>query len=129
MKVFVIVLFWIVGTIQVVFSQGQVTDSVVYDFVEEYAEFPGGADFLHKWIAKNFELPQEVNKSEQGKIYLSFVIEKDGSVSNIRITRGLSEKLNNEAIKLVQKMPSWKPAINNGKPVRSRFMLPISVVL
>ena len=128
MKVFLIVLFWIVGTSQVVFSQDQVTDSVIYDIVEEYAEFPGGGDFL-KWIAKNFELPSDLTESEQGKIYLSFVIEKDGSISNIRITRGLSEKLNNAAIKLVQKMPNWKPAINNRKPVRSRFMLPISVVL
>lgn len=128
MKVFVIVLFWIVGTSQVVFSQDQVTDSVIYDIVEEYAEFPGGGDFL-KWIAKNFELPSDLTKSEQGKIYLSFVIEKDGSLSNIRIIRGLSEKINNAAIEVVQKMPKWKPAINNGKPVRSRFMLPISVVL
>ena len=111
------------------YTQIQESDLMIYDVTEEGAQFPGGVDSLRNWIATNFELPQEVNKSEQGKIYLSFVIEKDGSISNIRITRGLSEKLNNEAIKLVQKMPSWKPAINNGKPVRSRFMLPISVVL
>jgi protein TonB len=129
MKVLVILILMFLGFNNVGFTQNQDADLMIYDVTEEDAHFPGGNDFLQKWIATNFEVPSDLTKSEQGKIYLSFVIEKDGSVSNIRITRGLSEKLNNEAIKLVQKMPSWKPAINNGKPVRSRFMLPISVVL
>jgi protein TonB len=111
------------------FAQNQETDLMIYEVTEEDAQFPGGVDFIQKWIVANFELPSDLTESEQGKIYLSFVIEKDGSISNIRITRGLSEKLNNAAIKLVQKMPKWKPALNNRKPVRSRFMLPISVVL
>ena len=129
MKVLGLLILMFLGFNNVSFTQNQETDLMIYDFTEEDAQFPGGNDFLQKWIATNFELPSDLTKSEQGKIYLSFVIEKDGSVSNIRITRGLSEKLNNAAIKLVQKMPSWKPAINNGKPVRSRLMLPISVVL
>ena len=129
MKVLGLLILMFLGFNNVSFTQNQETDLMIYDFTEEDAQFPGGNDFLQKWIATNFELPSDLTKSEQGKIYLSFVIEKDGSVSNIRITRGLSEKLNNAAIKLVQKMPNWKPAINNRKPVRSRFMLPISVVL
>jgi protein TonB len=111
------------------FAQNQETDLMIYEVTEEDAQFPGGVDFIQKWIVANFELPSDLTKSEQGKIYLSFVIEKDGSVSNVRIVKGLSEKLNMVAIKVVEKMPKWKPAINNGKPVRSRFMLPISVVL
>ncbi len=129
MKVLGILILMFLGFNNVGFTQNQDADLMIYDVTEEDAHFPGGNDFLQKWIAANFELPSDLTKSEQGKIYLSFVIEKDGSVSNVRIVKGLSEKLNEVAIKVVEKMPKWKPAINNGKPVRSRFMLPISVVL
>ncbi len=129
MKVLGILILMFLGYNNVGFTQNQETDLMIYDVTEEAAHFPEGNDFLQKWIAKNFELPSDLTKSEQGKIYLSFVVEKDGSLSNIRIIRGLSEKINNAAIEVVQKMPKWKPAINNGKPVRSRFTLPISVVL
>lgn len=129
MKVLGILILMFLGFNIVGFTQNQDADLMIYDVTEEDAHFPGGNDFLQKWIAANFELPSDLTKSEQGKIYLSFVIEKDGSVSNVRIVKGLSEKLNEVAIKVVEKMPKWKPAINNGKPVRSRFMLPISVVL
>jgi protein TonB len=129
MKVLGLLILMFLGFNNVSFTQNQETDLMIYDFTEEDAQFLGGNDFLQKWIATNFELPSDLIKSEQGKIYLSFVIEKDGSVSNVRIVKGLSEKLNEIAIKVVEKMPKWKPAINNGKPVRSRYMLPISVVL
>ena len=129
MKVLGLLILMFLGFNNVGFTQNQETDLMIYDFTEEDAQFPGGNDFLQKWIATNFELPSDLTKSEQGKIYLSFVIEKDGSVSNIRIVKGLSDKLNEVAIKVVEKMPKWKPAINNGKPVRSRYTLPISVVL
>jgi protein TonB len=129
MKVLGLLILMFLGFNNVGFTQNQETDLMIYDFTEEDAQFPGGNDILQKWIATNFELPSDLTKSEQGKIYLSFVIEKDGSVSNIRIVKGLSDKLNEVAIKVVEKMPKWKPAINNGKPVRSRYTLPISVVL
>ncbi len=109
------------------FSQTQVADTIVYDAAENDAEFLGGSGGVGVWISSNFELPTEISKSEQGKIYLSFVVEKDGSVSNVKIVKGLSEKLNKAAISAVNKMPKWKPAMNNGKAVRSRFTLPIQI--
>ena len=63
----------------------------------------------------------------EGKIIVRFVVELDGSISNVEVARGLSPEANREAIRVVRSMPRWKPGKNNGKAVRSRFSLPILI--
>ena len=99
----------------------------IFDFVEEDAEFPGGSEKLTAFIAKNFN-QLVINEKVKGKVFVVFVVEKDGSISNVKIMRGLSPEVNREAIRVIESLPSFKtPGKNKGKAVRSRFMLPILI--
>ncbi len=99
----------------------------IFDFVEEDAEFPGGSEKLTVFIAKNFN-QLVINEKVKGKVFVVFVVEKDGSISNVKIMRGLSPEVNREAIRVVELLPSFKtPGKNKGKAVRSRFILPILI--
>lgn len=99
----------------------------IFDFVEEDAEFPGGSEKLTAFIAKNFN-QLVINEKVKGKVFVVFVVEKDGSISNVKIMRGLSPEVNREAIRVVESLPSFKtPGKNKGKAVRSRFILPILI--
>jgi hypothetical protein len=98
-------------------------DNQIYEATEQDAQFPGGkpSDF----VSTHFN-PDAVADVE-GKIIVRFVVELDGSISNVEVTRGLSPEANREAIRVVRSMPRWKPGKNNGKAVRSRFNLPILI--
>lgn len=105
------------------------SDEIV-DFCDKEAEFNGGATGLQRYISKNFVYPIEaIELGEQGKVFISFVIEKDGSVSNIKIDRGVCESLDNEALRLIRNMPPWSPGETNGLIVRTRVRLPINFTL
>lgn len=98
--------------------------------LEEDASFPGGMHAMYSWIASNVIYPAfALEKNIEGKVYVSFVIETDGSPSNIKIVRGVHPTLDVEAIRLVKTMPNWNPGKNNGKPVRVRVNLPINFKL
>lgn len=92
----------------------------------EMPEFVGGNDSLKKFISKHFNLSVDKNCTE-GRIYLKFAVEEDGSLTNIKVIRGLSEKLDAEAIRVISIMPKWKPAGSNGKPLRMFINLPLKV--
>lgn len=97
-------------------------------FVEEEAEFPGGYASMMRYIQENFVVPRtDLEIGIQGRITVRFVVEKDGQVSNVSIERGLSQDSNKEAIKVVSKMPNWKPGKNGGRAVRQWCTLPINV--
>lgn len=86
-------------------------------------EFPGD---VNRYVTDNFQVDSKsANEGKGGKIMVSFVIEKDGSVSNAQVMRGINPRLDAEALRVVNKMPKWSPAKNQGKPVRYRFVLPI----
>ena len=95
----------------------------IYEAVEEDAEFPGGkpSDF----VSSHFN--PDAAADVEGKIIVRFVVELDGSISNVEVARGLSPEANREAIRVIRSMPRWKPGKNNGKAVRSRFSLPILI--
>ncbi len=102
----------------------------ILDFIEEDAEFPGGAAAMQKWIASNVKYPQtSIELGEQGKVYVSFVVEPDGSISGVQVERGVSDDLDKEAKRLVRSMPNWKAGKNNGQKVRARCRLPINFTL
>ncbi len=105
-------------------------DPPIIDFPDVEATFMGGAAAMQKWIAENVQYPQTaIEMNEQGKVYLSFVVEPDGSISNIAIERGVSGDLDKEAKRLVRKMPKWSPGEAKGKKARTRCRLPINFTL
>lgn len=102
-----------------------VEDNTVYVAVEVRAEYPGGMGKFSEFISKNYKAPDEDVK---GKVIVQFVVEKDGSLTDIKVMRDLGYGTGAEAIRVLKKMPKWKPGIQNGRPVRSLFSLPISLV-
>ena len=89
-----------------------------------------GASAMMKWINKNVNYPQtSIEMNEQGRVFLSFVVEKDGSISNIAVERGVSMDLDREAKRVVRKMPNWIPGESSGRKVRARCRLPINFQL
>ena len=89
-----------------------------------------GARGMMKWIGKNVVYPQaSIEMNEQGRVFLSFVVEKDGSISNVKIERGISRDLDREAKRIIQKMPKWIPAESARKTVRCRARVPINFQL
>ena len=98
----------------------------VYAIVEQMPEFPGGEAELIHYISKNIQYPQEAReKGIQGRVFIGFVIEKDGSVSNVRNLRGVDSELDAEAMRVVESMPKWKPGMHNGEFVRVSYQIPI----
>jgi len=104
--------------------------SPVIPFPDRDAMFLGGSVELTKWINENVTYPQEaIEIGDQGLVYLSFVVERNGSITDIKIERGVSTELDKEAKRLVRKMPKWIAGEVKGLPVRSRCRLPINFEL
>ncbi len=113
------------------FSQETPPEEVQMDTFQEdipsEPEFPGGTTAMMEFIAKNTRYPQSAMlNNEQGRVFVQFVVEKDGSITNAEIMRGVSEALDKEAMRVVQSMPNWIPGESNGKKVRTRQIIPIS---
>ncbi|HBN06159.1 MAG TPA: hypothetical protein DD434_10300 [Bacteroidales bacterium] len=96
----------------------------IFVVAEESPEFPGGDTALYNFIEENLRYPN-TEADFQGKIILSFIVEKDGSLSNVKLIRGLYKPFDEEAIRVVKLMPKWKPAKQRGKTVRFQNVLPI----
>lgn len=104
----------------------EVADDHIFEYLEEMPEFPGGAGEMMKWLNKNMVYPPIAAENNiQGRVMVSFVVEPDGSISNVNIARGVDPNLDKEAMRVVSKMPKWKPGMQTGKPVRARFTLPV----
>lgn len=105
---------------------------MIFDIVDEVAEFPGGNVALKTWITKNLKYPPAAKeKSIQGKCFVKFIVEKDGSITQVVILKGVTDCLDcdKEAVRVIKMMPKWKPGKINGAAVRSSFNLPIAFVL
>lgn len=98
----------------------------IFVAVEQQAEFPGGQGALMKWLANNVRYPESAQQNDiQGRVIVKFVVEKDGSIGNATIVKGVDRDLDREALRVVKKMPKWQPGKNNGVAVRSYFNLPV----
>ena len=101
-------------------------NDTVYQVVEQMPQFPGGEKALMEYIGKNIVYPVEAKEKEiQGRVFINFVIEKDGSVSNVKVLRGIGGGCDEEAVRAVSSLPKWKPGIQKGKPVRVSYQIPI----
>lgn len=104
----------------------EVDDDRVYDVVEENASFPGGDDECMKWLNKNMRYPSICQEQGvQGRVIVAFVVNRDGSIVDVKVVRSPDEHLSAEAVRVVKMMPKWKPARQGNKTVRSRFNLPV----
>ena len=102
----------------------------VFTIVEQMPEFPGGVDEMLKFISKNIHYPETAqNDNVQGRVYVSFVIDKSGNVTDARVIRSVRKDIDDAALKVVNEMPQWKPGYQNGKPVLVAFNLPLNFTL
>ncbi|WP_163325158.1 energy transducer TonB [Draconibacterium mangrovi] len=102
----------------------------VFFVVEDMPEFPGGDEALRKYIANALSYPEDAKKNEiAGKVYISFVVEKDGSVGDVKVARGVDPSLDKEALRVVKALPMWKPGKQRGEPVRVQYTVPINFAL
>ena len=105
-------------------------EAQVFFIVEEMPEFPGGELALRKFIANSIKYPVIAQENGiQGKVYVTFVVDKDGSISNAKIARGVDPSIDKEALRVVNNLPKWKPGKQRGKPVRVSYTVPINFVL
>lgn len=107
-----------------------VKEAPVFEAVEQPASFPGGQNALLQWLGANIRYPSSAaEKNIQGRVILKFVVEKDGSISNIQVLRGVDADLDKEAVRVIRSMPKWQPGRNNGEVVRTYFTIPITFKL
>ena len=101
-------------------------DEVLKGPIEVMPAYPGGPNALVKYVQNNLKYPESAKKNKQeGRVFVGFVVEKDGSISNVSVMRGVCEELDNEAVRVVKTLPKFTPGMNNGKPVRVQYTLPI----
>lgn len=107
-------------------GDGPVEIEEPFIIVEKMPEFPGGQQKLYEYLGKTIKYP-EIDKQigTQGKVFLTFVIEKDGSITDIQVIRSLSEGCDKEATKAVKNMPNWSPGEQRGQKVRVKYTLPV----
>ena len=96
--------------------------------VEVKPDFPGGTQKLFSFISKNVEITDEMKENEiKGRVFASFVVEKDGSITDIKIIREIGFGTGREVERALKKMPKWAPAEQNGKKVRCSYQIPVSI--
>lgn len=99
----------------------------IYDVVEKMPEFPGGKEALKSYVASSINYPAEVEKAGiQGRVHAAFIVEKDGSVTGARIIRTVDPLLDAEAMRIIRNMPKWTPGMQDGKPVRVKYLVPVN---
>ncbi|MDP9047995.1 MAG: TonB family protein [Bacteroidota bacterium] len=105
-------------------------NSKIFDRVDRLPEFPGGLNAFMTFLRTNIKYPEHARKNKvQGRVIITFVVEKDGSLTNIRVARGVKGDVDQEAIRVIQMSPKWKPGIQNGKFVRVAYAVPIAFSL
>ena len=108
----------------------QKVEAEVFLIVEEPPTFPGGEAALYKWLGENLKYPEEAKElGIQGRVFVAFVVEPDGSTSNAVVKRGIGGGCDEEAIRIVKAMPKWGAGKQRGQPVRVQFNLPIKFTL
>ena len=101
-----------------------------FDVVEQMPEYPGGPSALFEYLAKNIRYPESAEKAGiQGRVIATFVVMKDGSISNVKVVKSVSPELDTEALRVLSAMPNWTPGMQNGKAVNVKYTVPISFAL
>ena len=102
----------------------------VFDVVEQMPEYPGGMQALFEFISQNIKYPADAQKQKvEGRVLAKFVIETDGSISDIEVVKNAFPSLDAEAVRVIQAMPKWIPGRQKGQAVRVKFVMPINFSL
>ncbi|MDQ7948497.1 MAG: TonB family protein [Pedobacter sp.] len=110
--------------------EGTGNEPVDLSGVDQYPEFPGGMEAWGKFIQKNLRYPYAAqDASIQGKVFLSFVVEKDGSITDVHVIKGIGYGCDDEAVRVIKKSPRWKAGMQNKQLVRVRYNIPINYTL
>jgi len=105
-------------------------EEIVFVMVEDMPQFPGGDKALMTWISKNVEYPKIAQKNGiEGRVYIDFVVTKDGDVKQVKLARSASPSLDAEAIRVISNMPKWKPGKQRGQNVNVQYTIPINFAL
>ena len=106
--------------------EDEVVEQEIFQIVEEMPAFPGGEAKLMEYVGKNIKYPQIARETGiQGRVFIGFVVEPDGSVSNVKLLRGIGGGCDEEAMRVVKSMPKWKPGKQRGKAVRVSYQIPV----
>lgn len=109
-----------------VMDEEEEEEQQIFTVVESMPSFPGGEAARIKYLAENIKYPQMARESGiQGRVFVTFVVEKDGSVTDVKVLRGIGGGCDEEAIRVIENMPKWNPGKQRGKPVRVQFNMPI----
>ena len=102
------------------------TDQKVFDTVEQMPEYPGGMQAMIEFLQTNMKYPEDAAKQKvEGRVMVQFVVETDGSVSDVHVAKQVFPSLDAEAVRVVQAMPKWTPGMDKGRVVRVKYNLPI----
>ena len=108
-------------------EEEEIVEAEIFKVVEEMPEFPGGAAKMMEFIQKNIKYPMMARESDiQGRVFVNFVVEPDGSITNVTVMRGIGGGCDEEALRVVQSMPNWKPGKQRGKAVACKYTVPVS---
>ncbi len=107
-------------------EEEEVEEDVIFTVVEDQPEFPGGEEARQRFLEENLRYPTMAREAGiQGTVFVTFVVETDGSVTDVRVLRGIGGGCDQEAIRVVEMMPRWEPGRQRGQPVRVQFNMPI----
>lgn len=108
-------------------EEEEIKEEEIFVIVEEMPSFPGGDVKMMEYLAKNIKYPQMARESGiQGRVFINFVVEPDGHVSNVKVIRGIGGGCDEEAVRVVKAMPKWKAGKQRGKAVRVSYNLPVN---
>ncbi|MDX9940658.1 MAG: energy transducer TonB [Bacteroidales bacterium] len=114
----------------VVQEEEEISEEVIFTVVEDQPSYPGGEEARIRYLQENLRYPQMAREAGiQGTVFVTFVVERDGSVTDVRVLRGIGGGCDEEAVRVVQNMPRWNPGRQRGQPVRVQFNMPIRFVL
>ena len=114
----------------IVSEEEEVAEAEIFTVVEESPAFPGGDAARIKFLQENIKYPQIARESSiQGTVYVTFVVERNGNVTDVRVLRGIGGGCDEEAVRVIKAMPNWSPGKQRGKPVRVQFNMPIKFTL
>jgi protein TonB len=111
-------------------EEAAVDEEEIFTVVESYPEFPGGEAALYNFLGKNLRYPDMAKETGiSGKVYVTFIVEKDGSITDVKLARGIGGGCDEEALRVVNLMPKWTPGKQRGIPVRVRYIFSVKFTL
>ncbi len=129
-RILIVIAFIAVFSVVKAQQQGTGKQDSIYTAVDVDPTFPDGMTYFYKYLMDFTKYPSDaIINGQQGKVYVTFVIEKDGSLTNIKVLRGISPDIDAEAVRVVSRSPNWQPGTQDGKPVRVQYSMAINFKL